>query len=327
MVGARFGIAFKLAISLVEFSAGERVLVSIRCEESGRLRRSTGKRSCKASGQPKAIERTDTALSAVRRSSPEFCVRKPRIAETSMEVMQLTSAPLADKALEVLAGLEAHVRRGPLGPEDEQHDLEVTFPGAFLRHVDSDYVARIDISKKFVVEVKSDLRGGAGLSHVRQLHDWVLRETKRIVPAEVQDSYLFALEQAKLDVDFHPLRSAVFNFTQGEIEDAHSAMESLVEAVDLALANLMFRVKGLLVVNHHAAVAENKRARIIASNALSFAKANHLAVITWQTLLNVAESAKTGIIDPLNFWCQLFETDGVFEPLDYDWKRESTFSM
>jgi hypothetical protein len=238
-----------------------------------------------------------------------------------MEIQQLTAVPLEEAVASVLQMLEAEVRRGPKG----EHDLEVSFPRTFVRQIGREHTARLNVNKRIVVEVKSDLKGGAGISDLRQLHDWVLRESRRVLPAEELENSLFALEQTKLEAEYRFLDDESFDYSKGEMEDARAAVLELIEAVDLALMSMAFRVKGLLVINHHAAAAENKRARVIESNALPYAQANHLAVITWQKLQEVAARIGEGALDPINFWCRLFETDGVFELVEYDWMQESTF--
>lgn len=235
-----------------------------------------------------------------------------------MEMLQLTSTPLEEAVHNLLSSLEAEVRPGPNG----EHDLEITFPRPFVRQVDDENVARVEVNKKIVVEVKSEQKGGASLKHLRQLHDWVMRESRRIVTADEQSWHLASLEQASLNVDYRLPKGDVSGYSRGEVEDARTAMKALRDATDTAIMSLTYRTKGLLVINHHAATAENKRVRVIESNALSYARVHHLAVITWDKLLGIADKVHVDTLDPLNFWCCLFETDGVVESFEYDWRQE-----
>jgi hypothetical protein len=239
-----------------------------------------------------------------------------------METLQLRSTPLEEAVQVLLSSFEAVVRPGPNG----EHDLEITFPTPFVRQIDNEHVARIEVNKKIVVEVKSDLMGGAGLKHLRQLHDWVTRESRRIVTAEEEAWHLASLEAALLDVDYRLPKGDASGYSKGEAEDARTAVQALRDAVERAIMSVTYRTKGLLVINHHANVTESKRGRVIESNALPFARSNHLAVIAWDKLLKVADKVHANAFDPLNFWCHLFETDGVVESVDYDWRQECGFS-
>jgi len=237
-----------------------------------------------------------------------------------MKSLELTSTDLEVAVAQMLSRLGGETQ---LGPKDA-HDAEIAFPNPFVRQVRGGYVARINSNKRIVVEVKSDLKGETKLSDLRQLHDWVLRESRRIVPVESQDYYMSALEEAKRNADFRLPRQG--SLDKPDREDlAREAVEGLISAVDLAVMSLTFCVKGLLVINHTAALQEKRKGRYIGGNALQYAQANHLAVMTWQQLLTAAERVESGSLDMLDFWCLLFETDGAFELVEYDWKDRSIF--
>lgn len=236
-----------------------------------------------------------------------------------MRQLRLVSDELEDAVAGVLRQLEAGVRRGPKG----EHDLEVTFPNPFVRELGNGLVTRFTVNKRIVVEVKSSQREGAKLSELRQLHDWVLRESERVVPPEVQGGLLSTLEDAKLNARFR-LAGDQFDRSVGEVDSAEEAVEDLIEAADLALVGLVYRVKGVLIINHHAALPEGERSRpFLEKNALDYALRNHLAVMSWQQLLEIEERTHEGSLDPLNFWCPLFETDGVFKSRAYDWREKA----
>lgn len=236
-----------------------------------------------------------------------------------MTKLKLVSKGLESEVAAVLGQLEATVQPGPEG----EHDLEVTFPEPFERETRSGLI-KLRVNKKLVIEVKSSQRKGAKLDDLRQTHDWVLRESRRIVPPEVQADYLSALESAKLDVDFRLVGDALER-SESELSDARAAVKELLKAIDLALNSLTFRVKGIFVINHHVDAVPGRPERpLLEQNILEFAKINHIAVMSWQQLLEVSEKVKAGDLDPLNFWSRLFETDGIFELGRYDWRERAT---
>jgi hypothetical protein len=236
-----------------------------------------------------------------------------------MRQLKLVSQALEDEVAAELRTLEATVQPGPKG----EHDLEVTFPVPFERKI-GNYLVKIRSNKKIVIEVKSSQRKGAKLDDLRQTYDWVLRESRRIVSVEDQAADLADLETAMLDVDFrlagnHLVRS------EGELVDARSAVDELFKAVDRAVNSLRFRVKGLLVINHHIDAEVDRAERpLLEQNTLTFAKANHIAVISWQQLLEAAKKANLGDLDPVNFWSQLFDTGGIFEHGSYNWRDRAS---
>jgi hypothetical protein len=238
-----------------------------------------------------------------------------------MRLLRLVSDDLEDAVAGVLRQLDAGVRRGPKG----EHDLEVTFPSPFVRELGNGLVTRLTVNKRIVVEVKSSQKEGAKLADLRQLHDWVLRESRRIIPQELQDGYLSTLEDAKLDTRFRR-RGDQLPRSVGEVDDADEAVADLIEAVDRALTGLVYRVKGILIINHHAALSDQERNRpFLEKNALEYALRNHLAVMSWQHLVEIGEKVQEGSLDPLNVWCPLFEADGVFERAAYNWREKAGF--
>lgn len=237
-----------------------------------------------------------------------------------MRELKLVSKGLEEGVAAVLNQLEASAQPGPAG----EHDLEVTFPNLFEREIGIGRV-KLKVNKKFVVEVKSSQRKGAKLDDLRQTHDWVLRESRRIVPLELQARYLSTLEEARLDVDFR-LAGDAFERSEGEREDARAAVTDLLEAVDLVLTSLRLRVKGIFVMNHHIDAEAGRSERpLLEQNILEFAQINHIAVMSWQQLLEVADRVKKGTLDSIDFWSLLFETDGLFELSRYDWRERATF--
>lgn len=237
-----------------------------------------------------------------------------------MRALKLVSTGLEKEVAEVLGRLEAKAEPGPRG----EHDVEVTFPEPFVRKMGAELV-KLRSNKKFVVEVKSSQRKGAKLDDLRQTFDWVLRESRRIVPPELTASYLAAVESAKLDVDFR-LEGDSLKRSAAENEDASKAVTNFYEAVDLLVTGLNYRVKGLFIINHHAGAGPHGKERpLLEQNIAEFAKVNHIAVMSWQQLLEVAERFEEGHLDPLDFWSMLFETDGVFELFDYDWRARTSF--
>ena len=63
---------------------------------------------------------------------------------------------------------------------------------------------------------------------------------------------------------------------------------------------------------------------IIGSELDGFARSNRLVLITWQHLLEIQSRIAAGTYDSINFWCSLFETDGLFElDEDYDWTKKA----
>lgn len=236
------------------------------------------------------------------------------------KTLSLVAEELEGAVSDTLSSLNAKCQPGPKG----EHDLELFFPEPFVRRIRDEYTTRLDVNKRFVVEVKSNLRGGAKISDLRQLHDWVLRETERVVPPETHDHLLYALEEAKLDAEY-ALPEDQAEMSEDDIDGIRYALEELATAVDVALMSTTYRVKGLLVVNHHVAAEGLSTAPVLEPNALRYAKANHLATVSWRQLLEVRESVKDGNLDPINFWCALFETDGEFIPAAYNWKERVSF--
>ena len=237
-----------------------------------------------------------------------------------MRALRLVSDNLEDAVAEILRELGASAERGPKG----EHDLEVTFPEPFIRELGGGLVTRFSVKKRFVVEVKSSQREGAKLGELRQVHDWVLRESRRIVTPEDQEYYLSALEAASADAEFR-LEGSEFDRSAGEEADAQEALRDLRKATELALNSLRYRVKGLLVINHCIALDGRGGRPFLEKNALEFARQNHIAVMSWQQLLEVGKSVWEGVLDPLNFWCLLFELRGPFEIANYDWRARATF--
>jgi len=236
-----------------------------------------------------------------------------------MRALKLVSTGLEEAVAELLSGLEATVKPGPA----REHDLEVTFPGPFVRRISAGLV-NIRANKKFVVEVKSSQRKGVKLEDLRQTLDWVGRESRRLVPPEVQAHFMYALESAKLDLEFR-LAGDTFERSRAEKDDARTAAEDLIRAVDMALNGISFRVKGLLIINDHIESDRGPRRPLLESNLSVFAKVNQIAVMSWSQLLNTAGRIKDGEIDALDFWSCLFDMDGLFEFGEYDWLSKSNF--
>jgi hypothetical protein len=236
-----------------------------------------------------------------------------------MRALTLISKGLEEAVADLLGGLEAKASPGPV----REHDLEVTFPEPFVRMVGTRSV-NIRVNKKFVVEVKSSQRKGAKLEDLRQTYDWVLRESRRLVPPETQAALLSTVEDALGDLEFR-LEGEAFERSAAENADARSAMKDLVRAVELLLNGTSFRVKGLFIINHNVQNSASSVRPMVESNILEFAKINQIAIMSWAQLLNIAAMVKAGEVDPLNFWSCLFETNGLFELGDYQWRERVRF--
>ena len=238
--------------------------------------------------------------------------------------LRLTKVLLERAVCALLNELEAKAVHRTHG----EHDVEVSFPDGFRRSIRDNFVS-LQSSKRFVVEVKSHESRSVKIEDVRQLHDWVLRETRRLLPLEEQERQLLNLQWAfnRLRQEFDSLKGARREAEAREkfLKDIDWNLSELQASLESAVYSLTFLVKGLLVINNHYNLAPEERPVAITSFALQYAVDHGIAVLSWPDLLRWHQRITIGETDPLDFWCPLFETAGYFTIVDYDWRRRTDF--
>ena len=233
---------------------------------------------------------------------------------------RLNQRDLELAAMSEFSRLGCYVEEGPPGG----HDLLISFPCEFNRKVANGLKTTLGIDKTFVVEVKSHEKRSAQLDDLRQLQDWVRRESARNSPSRLQKFLLNELKVARSQVEnslnkLADLKSPSDTALATAVNEAQAVYGSLETRIEQTLAALLYRCKGIFLINHQYEL--DFRSDPFSYNIRQFAEENRLVLIDWLTLLETSEQIASSTRDPLDFWCSLYETSGIFK-LDpkYSWK-------
>jgi hypothetical protein len=78
-----------------------------------------------------------------------------------------------------------------------------------------------------------------------------------------------------------------------------------------ALAEEGWRGKGIVVANVRLKDPPDKRADLVGSNALTFARNIGVCIVTTSQLFEALRQEQSGTLDRDAFWQELFDTDGL----------------
>lgn len=173
---------------------------------------------------------------------------------------------------------------------------------------------KLQAKGSFVVEVKSAIKTGARIHHLRQLLEWLWRDqVKRNLLAE-RSNTLKDIRRLLREMD-DTLRCvtepAVSSWKNHSLDSLSEQNKDLSSRFSRYLDSLEITCKGLLVINPYLNKAHNNRPKPFRKNVRSFASSNGLLLITWYDLLCFEEMVNDGKISKLDFWCYLFKGSGI----------------
>jgi hypothetical protein len=232
----------------------------------------------------------------------------------------LTGTDLEAAVADAFTRVGAEVTAGPAG----LHDLVLTFPRPFERPGPRGSLVRFQSRASFIVEVKSGARKTAQLEDVRQLLDWIERETVRRTSWDERDRKLGRLRGAQLEAreEFqrlrHLLATGAIAGSDGELSREHVRLCDRIDQATTELVDaLTSRPKGILVMNHQTALPVVERDRPFSEHTVSFAMERGIGLLAWPDLLRLVAEVEAGVTDPLDFFCDAYDSCGVLDWADY----------